>query len=375
MDGKLENMQSLTGKIKSLEIDTTLTKKGMCAEAKATGEALAKKVNTADIVDELTSVASDKPLSANQGRVLKKQIDEIDPHFAENVVYDESNVKDALDKTQGAIDELKGTIGYTSKNLLKYPYVDESPLHNGVTWTDNGDGTITGNGTSTGQSSFTLKERTANPLTLEKGKYILSGCPQGGGENTYCLLIVKTSGSTFEVVTLDDGNGAEFTLDEKTNLGIYCMIYNTGVKIENLVFKPMIRYASIQDDTYEPYVADVQTKVNRLYDVETISKIILVATTTELVNGYTYTATKKCIINISASAYYSNSVPKKIEIKKNNNSLISANGYYGSSPQLNAISTSAFSILEKGETINVNVAYQSIANNNIHISGYVQYLE
>ena len=63
---------------KVLFVDTTLTKKGMSAEAKATGDALATKVNITDIVDDLTSVADDKPLSANQGRILKKQIDEID---------------------------------------------------------------------------------------------------------------------------------------------------------------------------------------------------------------------------------------------------------------------------------------------------------
>lgn len=123
MDGNIEKMQSLTGRIKALAIDTTLTKKGMCAEAKATGEALATKVNITDIVDDLTSVADDKPLSANQGRLLKKQIDEIDPHYAENVIYDDTNVKDALDKVsnaeniayneksvQGAIDELNTNV-------------------------------------------------------------------------------------------------------------------------------------------------------------------------------------------------------------------------------------------------------------------------
>ena len=124
MDGNIEKMQSLTGRIKGLGIDKTLTKKGMCAEAKATGEALAKKVNISDIVDDLTSVADDKPLSANQGRILKKQIDEIDPHYAENVIYDDTNVKDAIDKlskaeniaydeeksVQGAIDEVSENV-------------------------------------------------------------------------------------------------------------------------------------------------------------------------------------------------------------------------------------------------------------------------
>ena len=98
MDGNIEKMQSLTGRIKGLGIDKTLTKKGMCAEAEATGKALATKVSITDIVDDFLSVATDKPLSANQGRLLKKQIDDIDPHYAENVIYGDTNVKDALDE-------------------------------------------------------------------------------------------------------------------------------------------------------------------------------------------------------------------------------------------------------------------------------------
>ena len=102
MDGNIEKMQSLTGRIKGFGIDKTLTKKGMCAEAEATGEALATKVSITDIVDDLLSVATDKTLSANQGRLLKKLIDEIDPHYAENVLYNDTNVKDALDKVSNA---------------------------------------------------------------------------------------------------------------------------------------------------------------------------------------------------------------------------------------------------------------------------------
>jgi hypothetical protein len=106
MDGNIEKMQSLTGRIKGLGIDKTLTKKGMCAEAEATGKALATKVSITDIVDDLLSVATDKPLSANQGRLLKKLIDEIDPHYAENVLYNDTNVKDALDKVSNVSDNV-----------------------------------------------------------------------------------------------------------------------------------------------------------------------------------------------------------------------------------------------------------------------------
>ena len=282
MDGNIEKVQSLTGKIKGLGIDKTLTKKGMCAEAEATGKALATKVNITDIVDELTSVAVDKPLSANQGRVLKKQIDEIDPHTAENVVYDNAdsgvdanNVKVAIDKlskaesinfdknisglnsdnVQGAIDELRDTIGYTvSKNYLPNPLKNSTV--NGIDCDVSEKGIVTLNGTATLDTWFTLVNINTSPLTLEKGTHILNGCPKGGSEETYCLY--TNLGTTDDSVQYDVGNGVSFTLDEPKNVGTSIRI-KQGVTVNNLVFKPMI---SKEGGEYEPYVEDVQTQID-----------------------------------------------------------------------------------------------------------------
>lgn len=68
----------IRGKLRHMPvIDTTLTKHGQCADAKATGDAVNARVKTVDIVDTLTSDASDKPLSARMGAELKKQLDEL----------------------------------------------------------------------------------------------------------------------------------------------------------------------------------------------------------------------------------------------------------------------------------------------------------
>ena len=76
MNGRMEQSQKIRGKLRVLpKTDDTLTKKGRSADAKATGDALDKRVKTADIVDNLSSDATDKPLSARQGAELKKQID------------------------------------------------------------------------------------------------------------------------------------------------------------------------------------------------------------------------------------------------------------------------------------------------------------
>jgi hypothetical protein len=103
LNGNTEEMQrgNLHGKVVSIPlVDKSLTKSGYSADAKATGDALSKKVNIVDIVDNLNSYVNNKPLSAKQGAELKRRIDGIDPHFAENVIYDDTNVKDALDSTK-----------------------------------------------------------------------------------------------------------------------------------------------------------------------------------------------------------------------------------------------------------------------------------
>lgn len=143
-----------------------------------------------------------------------------------------------------------------AKNLLTYPYPKQSSELNGITYTDNGDGTVTANGTATGGNSwymFSAYNKTPNIETkLQDGvKYILSGCPQGGSENTYFLTygITTGEGETY----LDTGNGVEIEKGTGNRYwGIYIM---EGTTVSNLVFKPMLRLACDPDSTYVPYAA------------------------------------------------------------------------------------------------------------------------
>ncbi len=79
MDGTVNtDVLELKGKIVAIpSVDTSLTKNGYAADAKATGDALNARVKVADVVDNLTSNASDKPLSAKQGAELKRLLDEL----------------------------------------------------------------------------------------------------------------------------------------------------------------------------------------------------------------------------------------------------------------------------------------------------------
>ena len=180
---------------------------------------------------------------------------------ANNIQYDGSMSGINSNDVQGAIDELKGTISYTSKNLVPYPYSDTTKTYRDITYTDNNDGTITTSGTTTTlASSFAIRQSSGDALKLKKGTYILNGCPKEANDNCY-LYLLKYVNETVISIAKEFGDGTTFTLEEDTELGLAIMIApNTNV--DNLVFKPMIRYASIQDDTFEQYIEDVDTRIN-----------------------------------------------------------------------------------------------------------------
>lgn len=75
------SLSAIVGKIQSIPIvDATLSILGRCADAKVVGDKFKdmdeKKVNKSDIVNNLVTDETEKPLSANMGKELKKQIDD-----------------------------------------------------------------------------------------------------------------------------------------------------------------------------------------------------------------------------------------------------------------------------------------------------------
>lgn len=143
------------------------------------------------------------------------------------------------------------------KNLLPYPYTDTTKTVNGITFTDNGDGTITANGTATDTATFTLGT-TSEYLDYDKS-YILNGCPVNGSEGTY---YIQTDVSNW----IDTGSGVEFMRD--LSMAGASIKIATGTTVSNLTFSPMIRLAVIEDDTYEPYAMTNQELTKNVQDIE-----------------------------------------------------------------------------------------------------------
>ena len=138
----------------------------------------------------------------------------------------------------------------SSKNLYEmiWPYANNplvSPF--GITYTyNNGIVSLSGRNQFPIEYNLELTKRTFKP-----GHYILSGCPANGSQSTYSLAIMNRTKSIY-LAEEDTGNGALFTLDEESVISIVIRV-GANINVDGLVFKPMIRYSSISDSTFEPY--------------------------------------------------------------------------------------------------------------------------
>lgn len=179
----------------------------------------------------------------------------------------------------------------TGKNSLDNTATTK--ISNGITFTVNSDKTVLADGTNDTSANSSL---VINRYDLSPGTYILNGCPSGGASNTYRLAIQET-GSYSILGSIDIGNGSgEFTIDTTTNVQIAIFIQK-GLTVNNLLFKPMLRKATIADDTYEQYGAspspDYLSKIENLEGKNKVKEInwkqmpsISTGATVTNVNGY-----------------------------------------------------------------------------------------
>lgn len=150
-----------------------------------------------------------------------------------------------LTNSLNEISDMNNVLG--AKNLV--PNEAVSQTINGVTFTVNSDGSVTANGTA----SVTTYLNVANNIKLDNIAYTLTGCPEGGSAEKYEFQMRSTeSDSSQWQFFVEYGNGITFIADPNRNYSCFMGIQN-GQTVSNLTFYPMLRLASIQDDTYVPY--------------------------------------------------------------------------------------------------------------------------
>jgi hypothetical protein len=138
------------------------------------------------------------------------------------------------------------TVKVCGKNLLKATL--QTTTVNGVTCTNNGDGTYTVNGTAKSQAVFRLFDIEEN---IYGGK-IITGC-SGGDRNTFNIVVFyynkdrKWTSEDYEV-----GNGKTIKAkNESSYLLSIGILIRTGHVCNNIIFKPMIAEDTVS--AFEPY--------------------------------------------------------------------------------------------------------------------------
>ena len=162
------------------------------------------------------------------------------------------------------IDGLQGGVPFSEmivsgKNLLTYPYKETTKTVNGITFTDNGDGTITANGTSTANAAFIMDKN----FGFEKeGNYFLSGCPSGGGLNSFYINWYQNHTGATQKNYNDYGSGIivpyQHIFSENNSLAIVII---AGVTVDNLVFRPQLELGDTPT-AYEPPITGRELQVN-----------------------------------------------------------------------------------------------------------------
>ena len=174
----------------------------------------------------------------------------------------------------------------TGKNLLNTENLSEFTT-NGITFTPVYDGKflkyIEANGTATANAFYA-----DNKIThiFEAGvNYILSGCPSGGGSTTYSIYYGQSSSNA------DTGDGRTIIASETTTYQVALLVRN-GYTANKLRFYPMVRLASVTDNTYEPYTNGASPNPDYEQPISNCGgnmNLLSSTATSQTLNGVTFT--------------------------------------------------------------------------------------
>lgn len=164
---------------------------------------------------------------------------------------------------------------FTNGAVNLFPVTATTQTVNGITFTVNSDGTITANGTSTTDFSFSLYGTAGNRLfdtgVLQKGKsYKISGTPSGMPTTVYMYL------NTSDGATRDNGDGAIINSTSSTTGGNFAIVVNAAnVTLNNVIFKPMITVADMPDSDYAHYVPYAMSNQELTSENQTLKTLVV----------------------------------------------------------------------------------------------------
>lgn len=157
------------------------------------------------------------------------------------------DIKDKVARNDIALN--RTTLGTQCKNLLKNNAVTQTI--NGVKFTVNSDGSVAVNGTNTSSSSAYIQ--LCGLVNYGNSKLIASI-----GQNiTDVYMAIYDSDWNW----IGTGSAGTISWENSSKKRLVRLVVKPGATINNVTVYPMIRYADITDDTYEPYKESVDTRL------------------------------------------------------------------------------------------------------------------
>lgn len=138
------------------------------------------------------------------------------------------------------------------KNLLPYPYGMTTITTNGITFTDNGDGTVTANGTATGTANvYFYAIAWGHNYKMSPGTYVFKSISKEEAEVARTNLAFRKNG-TIIYDKVENGETLLVDLPEGADDIYFHMTILKGKTVENLTFKPQLERGTVVTP-YTPY--------------------------------------------------------------------------------------------------------------------------
>ena len=177
---------------------------------------------------------------------------------------------------------------YSGKQLLNI--TRGSTTANGITFTANGDGTFTLKGTATANAIIQLCS-----VELEAGQNYTLSMAATGSNTTYFIYLFDMDGID---VCYALENESTFTANKT---GVYTCYYQikSGVSLDNLLIKPMLRLSTISNNNWEPYTDGIPSP-----NIDYPQEIINIGDNGNI--KYAFTEKNLCPKNLLKKGWYGN---------------------------------------------------------------------
>ena len=170
-----------------------------------------------------------------------------DEEFIKCNVYGSTEGIGNLDSADG---KYKIPVTLTGKNVLPYPYKDPSKTGNGISFTVNGDGSVSLTGTATGKATYYF----TRSLRLKSGTYTLSETMKNQSSNVSIILDTYAGGKFLNSYSASAKKTTVITLSQDATVSIYAYV-PAGVVCENYPVKPQLEIGTTETE-YEPYTTN-----------------------------------------------------------------------------------------------------------------------